>query len=113
MMKVLVAGASGVLGRPTVQELQRAGHDVVGLARSDDAATTISALGAEPVRGDVHDANAVTRAMSGVEAIVNLVGALPTGASPDRDAWATIDRTWRAGTENLVRAAVDTKVQVF
>ena len=45
-MRILVAGASGVLGQPTVRELRRAGHDVVGLVRSDAGATVVANLGA-------------------------------------------------------------------
>ena len=112
-MRVLVAGASGVLGRPTVRGLREAGHDVVGLVRSDDGARIVSDLGAEPVRADVLDAKAVSGAITGIEAVANLVGALPTGASPDRATWAAVDRAWREGTANLVAAAQAADVQVF
>jgi len=112
-MRVLVAGASGVLGRPTVRELRAAGHDVVGLVRSDASARVVAGLGAEPVRADVLDARAVAKAMDGAEAVANLVGALPVGVSPDRDAWSAVDRAWRDGTRHLVAAAKAAEVQVF
>src|SRR5437763_12842868 len=112
-MRVLVAGASGVLGRPTVRKLQKAGHDVVGLVRSNASAKIVADLGAEPVRADVLDAGAVAKALDGVEAVANLVGALPVGVSPDQDAWSAVDRAWRDGTRNLVAAAQAADVQVF
>lgn len=112
-MRVLVAGASGVLGRPTVRELREAGHDVVGLVRSDASAKVVADLGAEPIRGDVLDAKAVAQAMDGAEAVANLVGALPIGVSPDKNAWSAVDRAWRDGTRNLVAAAKAADVQVF
>ena len=82
-------------GRPTVRELQKAGHDVVGLVRSNASAKIVADLGAEPVRADVLDAGAVAKALDGVEAVANLVGALPVGVSPDQDAWSAVDRAWR------------------
>jgi nucleoside-diphosphate-sugar epimerase len=112
-MKVLVAGASGVLGQPTVRALRQAGHDVVGLVRSKASAQIVADLGAVPVEADVLDAGAVARAVAGVDAVANLIGALPTGASPDRAAWATIDRVWRDGTANLVAAAMAANVQIL
>src|SRR6266536_2410177 len=112
-MRVLVAGASGVLGRPTVRCLRAAGHDVVGLVRRDASARVVAGLGAEPVRADVLDARAVAKAMDGAEAVANLVGALPVGVSPDRDAWSAVDRAWRDGTRHLVAAAKAAEVQVF
>ena len=54
-MRILVTGASGWIGSASVSELLTVGHDVVGLARSDTAATTIARLGAEPVRGSLED----------------------------------------------------------
>ena len=48
-------GASGHLGSAIVAELLAAGHDVVGFARSDTAAPTVTALGAIVRRGDLED----------------------------------------------------------
>src|SRR5690349_8196520 len=112
-MRILVAGASGVLGQPTVRELRRAGHDVVGLVGSDAGATRVANLGAEPIRADVLDGAAVTKAVAGVEAVANLVGVLPVGVSPDRNAWSAVDRAWRDGTRNLTAAASTADVRVF
>ena len=114
-MRVLVAGASGVLGQPTVRELLDAGHEVVGLARDGRAEAIIRDLGAEATRGDVLDQSAVTRAAEGVEAIVNLTGALPTGSDGKsaRANWEQLGRVWRQGTAHLVTAAKGAEVQVF
>lgn len=111
-MRVLVAGASGVLGQPTVRELVAAGHEVVGLARDDRAAAIIRELGGEAIQGDVLDAAAVSDAAEGAEAIVNLTGALPTQAD-GKAGWERMERVWRQGTQHLVEAAQSTTVQVL
>ena len=111
-MRVLVAGASGVLGQPTVGELLAAGHEVVGLARDDRAEAVIRDLGAETARGDVLDQSAVSNAAQGAEAIVNLTGALPTHAD-GKAGWERMERVWRDGTRHLVKAAESADVQVL
>lgn len=112
-MRVLVAGASGVLGRPTVRQLRAAGHEVVGLARSAASAETVAALGAASVRGDVLDAASVLAAARGADAVLNLVGTLPAPADGRAIDWNGLDRTWRAGTRNLLDAARAADAELF
>jgi nucleoside-diphosphate-sugar epimerase len=52
-MRVFVTGASGYIGRAVVAELRKRGHHVAGLVRSDAAAATVRALGAECIHGSL------------------------------------------------------------
>lgn len=54
-MRYFVTGASGWIGTATVAELRAAGHEVLGLARSDASAARIEAMGAQVHRGDLSD----------------------------------------------------------
>jgi nucleoside-diphosphate-sugar epimerase len=60
-MRIFVTGASGWIGSAVVPELISAGHQVLGLARSDASAQAVAGLGAEVLRGDLDD-TAVLRA---------------------------------------------------
>lgn len=71
-MRILVTGASGWIGSASVTELVAAGHQVLGLARSDDAAARVEALGAEVVRGSLDDATSLRAAAAQAEGVVHL-----------------------------------------
>lgn len=108
-MRVLVAGASGVIGRRLVPLLSAVGHDVVGLARSRDGAGPLMEAGAEPVFADALDRAAVERAVrqAAPDAVVNMLTAIPAELNPRRLArdFALTNRLRTEGTRNLVDAA--------
>jgi nucleoside-diphosphate-sugar epimerase len=71
-MRVFVTGASGWIGSATVDELIDAGHDVVGLARSDASADALTAKGITVMRGDLDDLDTLRRGARDAEAVVHL-----------------------------------------
>ena len=113
-MRVFVAGATGVLGRPTVRLLVAAGHDVTGIARSPERAAQLIAAGATPVTADLFDAAALVRAAAGHDAVINLATHIPSsarGALPG--SWAENDRIRSQGSGSLVDAAIAAGAQRY
>ena len=71
-MRVFVTGASGHIASAVVPELIQAGHEVLGLARSDASADTVKALGAEVRRGDFADLDGLREAATEADAVIHL-----------------------------------------
>jgi nucleoside-diphosphate-sugar epimerase len=71
-MRIFVTGASGWIGSAVVPELLGAGHEVVGLARSDASAQALEAAGATVQRGDIDDPDGLAKAANDPDGVIHL-----------------------------------------
>ena len=105
-MRVLVAGATGAIGRPLIHGLKQHGHGVFGLVRSAESTGMLTEMGAEALIGDALDAASVWAAVVRVrpDAVINELTALPRHYTPaEMKAAADRDRKVRGeGNVNLL-----------
>ncbi|MBM3668189.1 MAG: NAD(P)-dependent oxidoreductase [Actinobacteria bacterium] len=109
-MRVLLAGASGVVGRPLTALLAGAGHDVVGTTRSRSKAEAIRAAGAEPAIVDALDLPALEAVVAEArpEVVINQLTALPDALDfRDPDSLAATNRLRSEVGPALARMAAE------
>jgi nucleoside-diphosphate-sugar epimerase len=92
-MRVLVTGATGLIGGAVARRFAAAGHDVVGLARSEASAAKLAGMGYQTAYGDLEDTGSITNAVQSVDAVVH-------AASPN-------DQNSAAYDEAATRAIID------
>src|SRR5215510_1174110 len=116
-MRILIAGASGAIGRPLVRRLRANRHEVFALTRSPDSALALEEIGAEPVIADALDGAAVKAAVGRIrpDAVINELTSLPRHYTPtEMKAAAERDRKIRLeGNMNLLAALRDAGVRRY
>ena len=116
-MRVLLAGAGGVVGQALLPRLIARGHEVCGLVRSSSGVARVAALGAKPIQADALDPDAVRSAFAFArpDAVVHQLTALEPEADLRRfdRAFAATNALRIRGTDILVAAAREVGVRRF
>jgi nucleoside-diphosphate-sugar epimerase len=109
-MRVLVAGASGVVGRSLLPVLIKAGHTVFGMTSSANKRSLVESLGAQHIAADALDRQAVLREVARVrpEIVVNELTAIPPAINLRKfeEQFALTNRLRTEGTDYLLEAAL-------
>src|ERR1700758_247651 len=113
-MRILIAGATGAIGRPSIRRLRANGHEEFALTRAADA---LREIGPEAVIADVLDAAAVKAAVGRIrpDAVINELTSLPRHYTPaEMKAAAERDRKVRVeGNINLLAVLRDAGVRRY
>jgi nucleoside-diphosphate-sugar epimerase len=115
-MRILVAGASGAIGRPLVPALVAAGHEVVGTTRSEARADALRAAGARAVVCDLLEPGRAYAlvAETAPDVVIDELTSLPRDFDPRRkDVYDANDRIRRRGSGALIAAAAERGVRRY
>ena len=104
-MRVLLAGASGAVGTPLTRQLVAAGHQVVGITRSQPGAERLRRDGAQAVMANVLDRDNLLTAVRGVRADAVMHQLTALGTTKMREAMQGTNALRTTGTAHLLAAA--------
>jgi nucleoside-diphosphate-sugar epimerase len=108
MVKVFVTGGSGFVGGTLIKRLRADGHSVRAISRSERSAARLIELGAEPVRGDLADVEAMTAAAEGCDWAFHCAANVQDWGAPEDFVRDNVD-----GTRNVLRACAAAGVKRF
>ena len=105
-MRVFVTGGTGAVGRPAVDSLVAAGHEVTALARTPAKAAELRGRGATPISVSLFDLGGLVKVFAGHDAVANLATALPaTNRFTSMRAWRPNIRIRTEGSRLVTEAA--------
>ncbi len=108
-MKVFLAGATGAIGRPLVTQLLAAGHEVIGMTRSEERAQQLRQQGAEAVVGDALEGDRLIQTVidSQPDAVIHQLTAIPHEIHPRKVArqFEQTNRLRAEATRSLIEGA--------
>jgi nucleoside-diphosphate-sugar epimerase len=108
-MKVLVTGATGLLGSHIVERLMGQGHQVRALARKTSDIGHLRTTGAEIVFGDIEDRSSLPPALEGIEVVFHAAARV----TPGWGYWQQFEANIVKGTENMLWASANAGVSRF
>ncbi len=105
-MKVFLTGGTGFIGSRVLEKLVARGDEVLALVRSDRSAEAVVALGAQAVRGDLHNIEALRAGMQGCDLVFHIAAWYELGANDPAEMY----RINVGGTRNVLRTAHELEV---